>query len=63
MARHGFRRLVPLASATLALLAGGCQHYVDRPLAPDQTAAQLLSRTLTSPDLQKFLQQNTGRDF
>ncbi|HVU39368.1 MAG TPA: TolC family protein, partial [Opitutales bacterium] len=47
----------------LALLAGGCQHYVDRPLAPDQTAAQLLSRTLTSPDLQKFLQQNTGRDF
>lgn len=45
------------------MLAGGCQHYVDRPLAPDQTAAQLLSRTLTSPDLQKFLQQNTGRDF
>jgi len=64
MAASRFRYLAPVAIVVVAAaLAGGCQHYVDQPLSPDQTAAQLLGRTLTAPDLQKFLQVNLGRDF
>ncbi len=63
MAPSGSRYFPPLAALALAFLAGGCQHYVDQPLAADKTAARLLDRTLTSPELRQFLQENTGRDF
>jgi len=54
-----FRCLIPLgAIAFVAALTGGCQHYIDQPLAPDQTAAQLLNRSLASNDLRDYLKQN-----
>jgi len=58
-----FRCWLPLgAVALIAALVGGCQSYVDQPLAPGQTAAQLLNRSLASPDLRNYLQQNLGHD-
>ncbi len=59
----GLKRLVPFGALVLAALAGSCQHYVDEPLNPSQTASQLLERSLGSPDLRAFLQQNLGHDL
>ena len=48
----------PLILGT-ALLAG-CAHYQSRPLAPEQSAAQLESRRLDDAGLKKFLAENSG---
>ncbi len=59
-----FRCWMPLwAIVLVAALAGGCQHYVDQPLAPGETATQLLNRSLTSPELRDYLKQNLGHDL
>ncbi|HXI73383.1 MAG TPA: TolC family protein [Verrucomicrobiae bacterium] len=43
------------------LLLAGCAHFEPQPLEPEQTAAQLESRRLNDPGLEKFLQQNLGQ--
>jgi outer membrane protein TolC len=63
MPRPEFKRFVSAGALVLAALTGGCQHYVDKPLTPGQTAGQLLERSLDSPDLRDFLKQNAGHDF
>ena len=51
------------ATVLAGILFGGCQQYVDQPLTPGQTASQLLDRSLSSPGLRDFLQQNLGHDL
>ena len=59
-----FRCWLPMGTFALAAaLTGGCQSYVDQPLAPGQTAEQLLNRSLASPDLREYLKQNLGHDL
>src|SRR5471032_832178 len=58
-----FRCWLPLgAVALVAALAGGCQSYVDQPLAPGQTATQLLNRSLASPDLRDYITKSLGHE-
>jgi len=60
----GFNRYVILgALGTIVFLSGGCQQYVDKPLVPEQSATELLNRSLADPGLREFLKQNTGRDL
>ncbi len=51
-----------LSVAALVLLAG-CVHYQPQPVALDQTAQALESRSLTNADLRQFLSTNVGREF
>jgi outer membrane protein TolC len=69
MVRHfsptmNFARLA-LMSSLLGVLAAsnGCVRYHPRPIALDQTAAALDSRSLADPDLRQFLSTNLGREF
>jgi outer membrane protein, heavy metal efflux system len=59
-----FARL-SLLSALLAgvVLSCGCVRYQPRPIALDQTAAALDSRSLANSDLRQFLSTNLGREF
>ena len=43
----------------IAALLVGCVHYEPRPLKPSETASQLQTRTLESPDLKAFLEKNS----
>jgi outer membrane protein TolC len=51
----------PAAVLLAALALAGCARFEPRPLAPDQTAADLESRRLDSPALKAFLEQNLKR--
>jgi cobalt-zinc-cadmium efflux system outer membrane protein len=42
----------------LALVLDGCARFQPQPLAPDRTAADFESRSLTNPDLRAFLETN-----
>jgi len=45
------------------VLLAGCAHFQPQPLVPDDAAAQLESRRLDDPGLEKFLEQNIGHDL
>jgi outer membrane protein TolC len=45
------------------VLLCGCVRYQPRPIALDQSAAALDSRSLMNPDLRQFLSTNLGREF
>lgn len=53
-------RLRWLAALSLAL-AGGCAHFVPRPLSPAHSMAAFSARSLTDPGLQAFLVANRVR--
>ena len=64
MPLQGFHRYAPTGAMALGLaLFSGCQQYVDKPMAPSQTAQMLLNRSLGSPELHEYLKQNLGRDL
>jgi len=55
------RRAV-VAFSALALLLAGCARYQARPLVPAQTAAAIEARSLSAPELRRYLADNSGRD-
>ncbi len=51
-------KFLPFILGTVVL--AGCAHYQPRPLAPENSAAQLESRRLDDTGLKKFLAENSG---
>lgn len=49
--------------AALALMMAGCTEFREKPLSPQQTAADFGSRTLAAAGLKKFLETNLRRDI
>ncbi len=47
---------------SVLVLISGCATYHPKPLAPDQIASALEARTLDSPGLREFIQQNLKRE-
>ena len=47
----------------MMLAVAGCTRFHPQPISPEQTAAQLESRRLNDPGLQKFLEKNLGHDL
>ena len=59
-----FARLTSLSALLGAVaLACGCVSYQPKPVALDQSAAALDSRSLANADLRQFLSTNLGREF
>jgi outer membrane protein TolC len=59
-----FTRLTLTASLLGAItLSNGCVRYQPRPVALNETASALDSRSLTNTDLRQFLSTNLGREF
>ena len=59
-----FARLSLLSTLLGAVaLSGGCVRYQPKPIALDQSASMLDSRSLASSDLRQFLSTNLGREF
>ena len=46
-----------------ALTLAGCAHFESKPIEPAKSAAQLEARRLDDPGLEKFLEQNLGREL
>jgi outer membrane protein, heavy metal efflux system len=45
------------------ILLTSCAHFKSQPLAPEKSAAELEARRLNDPGLEKFLEQNSGREW
>src|SRR5260370_34001543 len=49
-----------LATAVFGVGIAGCAHYTPLPLAPEQTAVALESRSLSDPNLRGFIERSLG---
>lgn len=64
MLGHWLRRLLDRTVVfTLLLAAAGCEHFIARPLQPEQGVVRLEQRTLADPSLRRFIETNQSHTF
>lgn len=54
------RPLIAVLLPTATVVVSGCAHFTPKPLPPAETATRLESRTLASPVLRTFIEQQLG---
>lgn len=57
------RTAVALSASCALVLLSACATYEPKPLVPTETAAAFEKRTLESPKLRKFIEQNLGHEL
>jgi cobalt-zinc-cadmium efflux system outer membrane protein len=58
--KHAVTAHPVLAATVIGIGIAGCAHYAPQPLAPEQTAVTLDSRSLSAPELRAFIERNLG---